>query len=97
MGNTAIIRVGEREARTGMEWVVELGLLGNCPILMQRTALRNDTPHAHPWMMWTICAVPSTPATEFVYPAGPVMRHDRELSDIIWPCNGMTGNETSPK
>jgi hypothetical protein len=87
-GEYAFIRVGEREARTGMEWVVELGLLGNSPILIQRTALRNETARDHPWMMWTNCAVPSTPETEFVYPAGPALRHDRRLSDITWPQDG---------
>ena len=35
----AFIRVGEREARTGMEWVVELGLSAGSPALVQRTAL----------------------------------------------------------
>jgi hypothetical protein len=87
-GEYAFIRVGEREARTGMEWVVELGLLGNSPILIQRTALRNETARDHPWMMWTNCAVPSTPETEFVYPEGPALRHDRRLSDITWPQDG---------
>ena len=53
-GQTAdygFIRVGEREARTGMEWVVELGLVPGSPILIQRTALRNRTGRAHPWML----------------------------------------------
>jgi hypothetical protein len=87
-GEYAYIRVGEREARSGMEWVVELGLLENSPVLVQRTALRNDTARAHPWMMWTNCAVPSTPETEFIYPAGPALRHDRAVGDITWPCDG---------
>ena len=38
------IRVGKREARTGMEWVVELGLAEGCPALVQRTAFRNLSP-----------------------------------------------------
>ena len=87
-GDYAFIRVGEREARTGMEWVVELGLLANSPVLIQRTALRNQTSAAHPWMMWTNCAVPSTPETEFIYPTGPALRHDRKLDDITWPEEG---------
>ena len=87
-GEYAFIRVGEREARTGMEWVVELGLLGENPALIQRTALRNQTTRDHPWMLWTNCAVPSTPETEFVYPPGPVLRHDTKVTDIDWPTDG---------
>lgn len=87
-GEYTFIRVGEREARTGMEWVVELGLLEDNPTLIQRTALRNPTTRDHPWMMWTNCAVPSTPETEFVYPAGPALRHDRSLTRIHWPEDG---------
>ena len=59
-GDYGFIRVGEREARTGMEWVVELGLVEGCPALIQRTAFRNRTGADHPWMSWTICAVRST-------------------------------------
>lgn len=96
-GEYAYIRVGEREARTGMEWVVELGMLDNHSILIQRTALRNGTPRAHPWMMWTNCAVPSTPETEFVFPAGPALRHDSEVRDIIWPCDGSDWERNIPQ
>lgn len=37
----AFIRVGEREACTGMEWVIELGLAAGSPVLVQRTAPRS--------------------------------------------------------
>lgn len=83
------IRVGEREARTGMEWVVELGLTERDPFLIQRTAFRNQTKREHSWMSWTICAVPSTPHTEFVHPAHKVLRHDRKVEEIDWPGPGL--------
>ncbi|NWK54464.1 DUF5107 domain-containing protein [Verrucomicrobiaceae bacterium N1E253] len=89
-GNYHYVRVGEREARTGMEWVVELGLCGDHPALIQRTALRNPSSKAHPWMMWTNCAVPSTPHTEFIFPSGKTLCHNSQLTEIQWPsaeCN----------
>jgi len=61
-GDYGFIRVGEREARTGMEWVVELGLAAGSPALVQRSAFRNRTGAAHPWMSWTIGAVRLRPA-----------------------------------
>jgi hypothetical protein len=83
------IRVGEREARTGMEWVVELGLAGDAPVLVQRTALRNQTSAAHPWMSWTICAVQSTKETEFIHPRHRVLLHDERVVEADWPGNGL--------
>src|SRR5262249_18303911 len=59
------IRVGEREARTGMEWVVELGLVPDQAVLVQRSAFRNRSGADHPWMSWTIAAMRSTEGTEF--------------------------------
>jgi hypothetical protein len=79
------IRVGEREARTGMEWVVELGLLEASPMLVQRTALRNHSGADQPWMMWTICAVRSTPETEYIHPPHRVLVHDHRLTETDWP------------
>lgn len=89
VGDYGFIRVGEREARTGMEWVVELGLVEGSPALIQRTALRNRTTSSHPWMMWTICAVRSTEETEFVHPPHRVMVHDHRIVDAEWPGEGL--------
>lgn len=86
------IRVGEREARTGMEWVVELGLAEGCPALIQRTAFRNATPAAHPWMSWTITAVRSTPDTEFIHPPHRVLVHDDRVVETDWPGEGLNWN-----
>jgi hypothetical protein len=88
-GSYGWVRVGEREARTGMEWVVELGLAGDSPVLVQRTALRNRTGTAHPWMMWTICAVRSTEQTEYVHPPHRVLVHDDRLTETDWPGQGL--------
>ena len=79
------IRVGEREARTGMEWVVELGLLEHSSLLIQRTALRNHSGADQPWMMWTIGAVRSTPDTEYIHPPHRVLVHDHRLTETDWP------------
>jgi hypothetical protein len=89
VGNYGFIRVGEREARTGMEWVVELGLVEDQPLLVQRTALRNQTTAAHPWMMWTICAVRSTEETEFIHPPHRVFLHDNQVLEAGWPGEGL--------
>ena len=88
-GNYGFIRVGEREARTGMEWTVEVGLADGCPALVQRTALRNQTGVDHPWMMWTIAAVRSTEGTEFVHPPHRVLVHDDRLVEADWPGDGL--------
>jgi len=88
-GNYGFIRVGEREARTGMEWVVELGLMDGSAALLQRTALRNQTGRDHPWMMWTICAVRSTEGTEFIHPPHRVLVHDDRLVEADWPGDGL--------
>lgn len=88
-GSYGWIRVGEREARTGMEWAVELGLMDESPVLIQRTALRNASSHAHPWMLWTIAAVPSTPGTEFVHPPHRVLVHNDRLDELDWPGPGL--------
>jgi len=95
MGRTdgyGFIRVGEREARTGMEWVVELGMLEDSPVLVQRTAFRNPTATDHPWMSWTICAVPSTDGTEFVHPEHRVMVHNDRVDKLPWPGAGLNWN-----
>jgi uncharacterized protein DUF5107 len=89
IGDYGYIRSGEREARTGMEWVVELGLLADQPILIQRTALRNRSGAAHPWMMWTICAVRSTAGTEFIHPPHRVLVHEARVEERDWPGDGM--------
>jgi hypothetical protein len=84
-GDYGWIRVGEREVRTGMEWVVELGLHASSPVLVQRTALRNPTRTDHPWSMWTIAAVRSTSGTEFIHPGRRVLVHDRRVTQTAWP------------
>lgn len=89
VGGYGFVRVGEREARTGMEWVVELGLLEGVPLLVQRSAFRNQTSRDHPWMSWTICAVRSTAETEFIHPPGRVLIHDSRLAEADWPGNGL--------
>ncbi len=86
------IRVGEREARTGMEWVVELGLMEDRPVLVQRSAFRNTTATDHPWMSWTICAVPSTESTEFVHPEHRVLVHNDRIDKLPWPGEGLNWN-----
>lgn len=87
VGDYGFIRIGEREARTGMEWVVELGLLADQPVLIQRTALRNQTGAAHPWMMWSSCAVRSSQETEFIHPPHCVRLHDNRVVELDWPGN----------
>ena len=80
IGDYGFIRVGEREARTGMEWVVELGLVADQPVLVQRSMFRNRTGADHPWMSWTIAAVRSTEGTEFVHPPHRVLVHDHRVA-----------------
>jgi hypothetical protein len=89
VGDYAFIRVGEREARTGMEWVVELGLVEGSPVLVQRTTFRNLTGADHPWMSWTIAAVRSTEGTEFVHPPHRVLVHDDRVVEAEWPGEGL--------
>lgn len=89
VGDYGFIRVGEREARTGMEWVVELGLAGDAPVLVQRSAFRNRTGADHPWMSWTITAVRSTDATEFVHAPHRVLVHDDRITEREWPGDGL--------
>lgn len=89
VGDYGFIRVGEREARTGMEWVVELGLVAGSPVLVQRTAFRNRTGADHPWMSWTICAARSTEGTEFVHPPHRVLVHDDRVVEADWPGDGL--------
>ena len=85
IGDYGFVRVGEREGRTGMEWVVELGLCEDQPFLVQRTALRNPTRTGHPWMSWTIAAIRSTTGTEFVHPPHRVLVHDDRVIERDWP------------
>ncbi len=89
IGDYGYIRVGEREARTGMEWVVEIGLVAGSPVVVQRTALRNQTAADHPWMMWTITALRSTQQTEFVHPPHRVLVHDERIVEQDWPGAGL--------
>jgi len=93
-GDYGFIRVGEREARTGMEWVVELGLVADQPVLVQRSAFRNRTASDHPWMSWTIAAVRSTEGTEFVHPKHRVLVHDDRVAEAEWPGEGLNWDRT---
>jgi hypothetical protein len=88
-GDYGFIRVGEREARTGMEWVVELGLVADQPVLVQRSAFRNRTGESHPWMSWTIAAVRSTEETEFVHSPHRVLVHNDRVFEADWPGAGL--------
>src|SRR6185369_10564363 len=74
---------------TGMEWAVELGLAEGIPALVQRTRFRNQTAGDHPWMSWTIAAVPSTEDTEFVHPPHRVLVHDDRVRESEWPGDGL--------
>jgi hypothetical protein len=56
---------------------------------VQRPALRNQTNADHPWMSWTICAVPSTERTEFIHPPHRVLVHDDRVVDAEWPGDGL--------
>lgn len=89
IGDYAFVRVGEREARSGMEWMVEIGLKEHLPVVIQRTALRNPTGRDHPWMMWSNCAVRSTAQTEFIYPAGLAFMHGSICQEVRWPECGL--------
>jgi len=89
VGDYGFIRIGEREARTGMEWVVELGLFEGSAVLVQRTALRNRSGADRPWMLWSICAVRSTQDTEYVHPPHRVLVHDHQVVEKDWPGSGM--------
>ena len=79
----AWIRVGETgEARYGMDWLVEVGVLsGEDPVIYQRTCIRNCTDQSHPFMFWTNCAVPAHPTTQFMYPAGPALLHSSTVTE----------------
>jgi hypothetical protein len=90
-GDYGYIRVGEREVRP--EWSGSLSWVWfREPVLVQRTALRNLTGQAHPWMMWTICAVRSTVDTEFVHPPHRVLVHDHRVVESEWPGDGLNWN-----
>jgi uncharacterized protein DUF5107/uncharacterized protein len=88
-GNYGFVRVGEREARAGMEWLVEIGLVEGSPALVQRTRFRNCTGAGHPWMSWTIAAVRSTEGTEFVHPPHRVLVHNDQVRELEWPAQGL--------
>jgi hypothetical protein len=94
VGDYGFIRVGEREARTGMEWVVELGLMADQPVLIQRSAFRNRTGTDQPWMSWTITAMRSTEETEFVHPPHRVLVHDDRVVEAEWPGQGLNWDRT---
>jgi uncharacterized protein DUF5107/uncharacterized protein len=82
------VSCGERELRFGMNWTVEYSLGESDAFLTQRTVLFNPDCDAHPWMSWSNAGVPAGPDTEFHFPNGPVLVHDRELRTIDWNAQG---------
>ncbi len=82
------VSCGERELRFGMQWTVEYSLGENDFFLTQRTVFFNPDRDAHPWMSWSNAGVPARPDTEFHFPNGPVLVHDRELRTIDWSKEG---------
>jgi Domain of unknown function (DUF5107) len=84
------VSCGERELRTGMSWTVEYSLAESDAFLTQRTVFFNPDGDPHPWMSWSNAGVPAYPDTEFHFPNGPVLVHDRALRTIDW-------NEEGPR
>jgi hypothetical protein len=82
------VSCGERELRFGMNWTVEYSLGESDAFLTQRTVFFNPDGDAHPWMSWSNAGVPACPDTEFHFPDGPVLVHDRDLRTIDWNAEG---------
>jgi len=71
-----------------MNWTVEYSLGEQDAFLTQRTVFFNPDCNAHPWMSWSNAGVPARPDTEFHFPDGPVLVHDRGLHNIEWKTEG---------
>ena len=82
------VSCGEKELRFGMNWTVEYSLGENDEFLTQRTVFFNPDRDAHPWMSWSNAGVHARPDTEFHFPDGPVLVHDREVRNIEWKTEG---------
>lgn len=82
------ISCGEREIKFGMHWAVEYSLGENDKFLTQRTVFFNPDLAPHPWMSWSNAGVPACPDTQFHFPGGPVLVHERELRIIDWHSQG---------
>lgn len=82
------VACGEKELRFGMHWTVEYSLGEDDAFLTQRTLFFNPDTESHPWMSWSNAGVPARPDTEFHFPNGPVLVHDRELRTIKWENEG---------
>jgi hypothetical protein len=82
------VSCGERELRFGMNWTVEFSLGEMDSFLTQRTVFFNPDHVAHPWMSWSNAGVPARPDTEFDFPNGPVLVHDRAIRTIDWNTEG---------
>jgi hypothetical protein len=82
------VSCGERELRFGMNWTVEFSLGERDQFLTQRTVLFNPDRDAHPWMSWSNAGVPARPDTEFDFPGGPTLVHDRAIRTIDWKTEG---------
>jgi len=84
----AYVSCGEREIRFGMNWTVEYSLGESDEFVTQRTVFFNPDSEPHPWMSWSNAGVPARPDTEFDFPEGPVLVHDRNLRTIDWKSEG---------
>jgi hypothetical protein len=82
------VSCGERELRFGMHWAVEYSLGETDSFLTQRTIFFNPDGEAHPWMSWSNAAIPARPDSEFDFPRGPVLVHDRDVHTIDWNAEG---------
>jgi hypothetical protein len=71
-----------------MNWTVEYSLGESDEFLTQRTVFFNPDDKGHPWMSWSNAGVPALPDTEFHFPDGPVLVHDREVRSIDWETQG---------
>jgi hypothetical protein len=82
------VSCGEREFRFGMNWTVEYSLGEDDGFLTQRTVFFNTDRDPHPWMSWSNAGVPARADTEFHFPDGPVLVHDRDLRIMDWKSAG---------
>jgi hypothetical protein len=86
---SAAVFVGEREIKSGMQWVVIFSLGKADRFLTQRTTFHNPGRAALPWMSWSNAGVPSRPDTAFHFPGGEVLVHGDTMSTIAdWAAGG---------
>lgn len=87
-GGRIYVSCGERELRFGMNWTVEFSLGETDRFLTQRTVFFNPDDVSHRWMSWSNAGIHARPDTEFHFPDGPVLVHDRALRTIDWKADG---------